>query len=92
MRIFKMNKDKADFFLQDLAAYRAGDIDEASMIENLKYFLNEDESVLSISQEDFDALLANYESFDAMLAYYEGVAKELLGKKEEEVVDEEAVV
>lgn len=87
-----MNKDKADFFLQDLAAYRAGDIDEASMIENLKYFLNEDESVLSIPQEEFDALLANYESFDAMLAYYEGVAKELLGKKEEEVVDEEAVV
>lgn len=73
-----MDATKAGYFLQDLAAYRAGEIDETAMIENLMYFLNTNADSLTISQEEFDALMANYASLDEMLAYYEKVAKDLV--------------
>lgn len=73
-----MDATKANFFLQDLAAYRAGELDETAMIENLKYFLNDDENEMMISDEDFNDLRAAYDSFEAMLDYYEKVAKDII--------------
>lgn len=73
-----MDKQKASYFLQDVAAYREGTIDEAAMIENLKYFINESPDQLQISDEKFQELLATYENLEAMIADYEAKAKALV--------------
>lgn len=85
-----MNKQKATYFLQDLEAYKSGEIDEIAMIENIKYFLNEESTELQVSNEVYDELLATYGSLEALITYCEELALNLIsGSTETEETEEE---
>lgn len=84
-----MDVQKAKYFLNDLEMYRSGEIDEAAMVENVKYFLNEDDSRLQISEEEYAAIVAQYATFDELLAFYENLAKELISKGNTSTSEEE---